>query len=1097
MTGAAHVPAKADAAAVRSTRRFAMLLLWIVLASLVAGLLAYVLQAEQNRADADERFALLSQRVTHGIVERLRRYEYGLRGARGVAVATDGAVTRQAFARYGASRQIDREFPGARGFGIVYRVSPADEVAFVKARRDGDSPGFAIRTLTPHEGERFVITYVEPLERNREAIGLDIASEPARRDAALRSAATSEATMTAPITLIQASGRKSGGLLLLLPIRRATAGGEPGELIGWSYAPLLIEDILQGLDAEDDHFALSLFDLAQSPDAEFYATGKASTLAPGLKVQRVDTPLYGRRWEAQLRPTAAFVQSLHQASPWSEAIKAMLLGGVFAALLATAAQLVDRTRGQRLELARRAAIVEGSDDAIIVQDFNGTITDWNDGATRLFGFSREEAVGRTATELLLPPALAGEDETLRSTVAHGNRVHVFDTSRRSRDGSEIAVSITASPIHDGDGAVVGSAKILRDVREAKAAAQRMQELNASLEDQVRDRTALLGEAMQDAREANAAKSRFLANVSHEIRTPMNAVIGLSHMLRRTRLDDDQAATLARILAAGKALMSLLNDVLDLSKIEAGEMAVEVVPFQFEDMLDEVASIVGVSAAQRGVSFAVSTHGELPGPLMGDSMRLAQILLNLLSNAVKFTPQGSVGLDVQLGDVDQAGRLPVSLRVSDTGIGIPEDVQRRLFQPFVQADASTTRRFGGTGLGLSIVRQLVELLGGTITLVSEPGRGSSFQVDLTLQVAGQGAAPVSATRSADGPGTPLTGVKVLVVDDNALNREVADRILRSEGAIVVLASDGQQALDLLQAVASEFQAVLMDVQMPVMDGLEATRRIRALPGVASLAIVGLTAGVSSDERRLALDSGMDAVVGKPFDPTVLAATLSRLLGRPVEPEPAAGPAHRLAAPPAGWPVIDGLDAQQSFSNLKGDGELFGRMVVALQGMLKANAHLLADTGPPAQRLQGHAALLHDMKALAATVGAADLQAAAGRAEQALQAGSWHDALADMACVADLGQPLSQARVAIAAPPAVPPGDGQPAGLDGDVLSAFVGQLRRKELAALAACQALDGALRAALGDVAAQRIAERVHALDFEAAEQVLRSGCTGAGIAMA
>jgi CHASE1-domain containing sensor protein len=156
-----------------------MVLLWIGLASLVAGLLAYRVQAEQNRMDADERFALLSQRVTHGIVERLRRYEYGLRGARGVAAATDGVLTQKAFARYGASRQIDREFPGARGFGIVYRVSPADEAAFVKARRDDDSPGFSIRTLTPHEGDRFIITYVEPLERNREAIGLDIASESA------------------------------------------------------------------------------------------------------------------------------------------------------------------------------------------------------------------------------------------------------------------------------------------------------------------------------------------------------------------------------------------------------------------------------------------------------------------------------------------------------------------------------------------------------------------------------------------------------------------------------------------------------------------------------------------------------------------------------------------------------------------------------------------------------------------------------------------------------------------------------------------------------------------------------------------------------
>lgn len=868
--------------------------------ALCCGLLGYLAQATQNRLDAQERFSEVAARVQRQIVERMHRYEYGLRGARGVAVAADGTLTRGAFARYAASRQIDKEFPGARGFGVVLRVPESGEQEFVRQRRLLDSADFTVRTLTPHGGDRMVITFVEPEARNREALGLDIGSEEARRAAAMTSVRTREATLTAPLTLVQASGFRSGGLLLLMPIFRPGPSegrlDEQGEdLVGWSYAPLLIEEVLHGLDTDEQQYDLSLFDQDHDAARAFYNNGNVPDTRDGTAEQQLDIALYGRRWVAVLTPTESFFASLRQPSPAAQGLLAMMLGGAIAALVLTAVQLVDRTRGQRLEQSRRAAIVEGSADAIVVQTLDGRITDWNEGAERLFGYSRDDVNGVTAAELLIPPGLELEDEALRETVAQGGRVAVFETIRRSCDGSLIPVSITAAPIRDDSGAVVGSAKILRDVREAKAAEQRMRELNATLEDQVRERTALLDQAVQEARGANEAKSRFLANISHEIRTPMNAVIGMTHLLRRTDLEPDQARMLERIDTAGKSLLALLNDVLDLSKIEAGQMTLESVPFSLPQVINQVASIASVAAEQREIGFHLDCQAHEAPILVGDPIRLGQIVLNLLTNAVKFTQQGRVTLSVRIAPANTMGQVPALITVTDSGIGIAPEVQHQLFRPFVQADTSTTRKFGGTGLGLSIVRQLVELMGGTISLRSQVGVGSEFEVRLAFGQADAAALAQFGMATREQMDRPLSGRRILVVDDNELNREVAARLLGAEGAHVWLAANGLEALSGLFTAHQQFDAVLMDVQMPGMDGLQATRRIRANgrtdPG---LVILGLTAGVSEQERTAALAAGMDAVVGKPFDPEFLIGCIaSHIARRTHHRTESAAPAHAAA------------------------------------------------------------------------------------------------------------------------------------------------------------------------------------------------------------
>lgn len=847
----------------------------------------------------------------------------------------------------------------------------------------------------------------------------------------MRSAETREATLTPPLTLVQASGKRSGGMLLLLPVLRPGPSpihpDQPDEqLVGWSYAPLLMEDVLAGLDSEDSHYQLSLYDLDFAADKPFYAGNPSAAVITGIAPQKVLIPLYGRRWEAVLRPTPAFLESLHQQSPALQALQAWLMGAALAALVATIAQLAERTRGQRLELARRAAIVEGSSDAIIVQDLSGVITDWNEGAERLFGYTKAQAIGLTATALLLPPGSEEEDAAIRQTVASGGRVTVFETMRRHAQGDLIPVSITASAIRDDRGQVVGAAKILRDGREAKAAAQRMRDLNASLEDQVRERTALLNDAMREARDANEAKSRFLANISHEIRTPMNAVIGMAHLLSRTRLDPDQTSMLERIRTAGKALLALLNDVLDLSKSEAGEMVLEAAPFRLQQVVMEVASIAEVSAHQRGIRFVVDSPDTDRLMLMGDRTRLAQIILNLVTNAIKFTLEGSVTLRVRAGapvppPTEGAARMPITFEVIDTGIGIAEDIQPLLFRPFVQADTSTTRRFGGTGLGLSIVRQLVELMGGTIALRSVAGEGSHFTVDLNLPVADRVPHEDSASQGLADAQQPnaLRGRRILVVDDNGLNREVAARILGLDGAQVELAIHGEDAVAKVQAADARFHAVLMDVQMPVMDGLEATRRIRALPDerVSRLPVVGLTAGVSLEERMRAQEAGMDTVVGKPFDPDLLVHTLVQLIGPPLANTPlvstplvntppvsALAPQVRVVPPaeasvasdlppiqsapqhpqiPADWPRLADTDAAVAYKRLSGDASLLRNMAVSVRQLLMRNTRLCALDAPTAAQLAEHAAALHDLKSMAGSVGAADVMDQAGHAERLLR------------------------------------------------------------------------------------------------------------------
>jgi signal transduction histidine kinase/ActR/RegA family two-component response regulator len=392
-------------------------------------------------------------------------------------------------------------------------------------------------------------------------------------------------------------------------------------------------------------------------------------------------------------------------------------------------------------------------------------------------------------------------------------------------------------------------------------------------------------AQHEAERATRAKSQFLANMSHEIRTPLAAVVGLSHLLDRAELSPDARSLVARIRWSSAQLTHLVSDVLDVSKIEAGALNLETMRFNLISLLDDAVTSIASQAAVKNVATRINIEPNVPKYVLGDPTRIGQIVGNLLSNAVKFTERGAVVVNAAMVS-RQDDIATVQIVVSDTGIGIAPEVQQKLFDPFTQAESSTTRRFGGTGLGLSIVRELVHLMNGSIELSSNVGAGSRFTVKLPLKIADENPVTQAPSLSAIGAAASneqdvrsLEGLQVLVVDDNGINREVAERILSSEGAQVVTCNDGQQAVERLRIEPHRFDAVLMDVQMPIMDGCEATQAIRSELGLTRLPIVAVTAGALVEERERALAAGMTDFVTKPLSPSALVKIICTHVAQP--------------------------------------------------------------------------------------------------------------------------------------------------------------------------------------------------------------------------
>ncbi len=724
----------------------------------------------------------------------------------------------------------------------------------------------------------------------------------------------------------------------------------------------------------------------------------------------------------------------------------------------------------------------------------------------LLGLTGEEAFSHVLSDGR--PCTEGEC-SIRRTLTDGEIHRVGDEFFRRADGTLFPVEYVAAP-HVLDGKVAGAVVIFGDVSPQRATQSRLQELNEQLE-----------AARDKAEAASRAKGEFVANMSHEIRTPMSAIMGLARLLDDSPLADRERDYVAKIKLSAQSLLGILNDILDFSRIEAGRLELERTPFLLDDVLRSLSAVVSTNARDKGIETVFAVAPDVPLALVGDSLRLQQVLLNLTGNAVKFTDSGEVVLSIRklAGDEDEV-RLEFSIR--DTGIGIPLDKQDGLFATFAQVDSSTSRRYGGSGLGLAISRRLVALMGGAITFTSRPGRGSDFRFtarfgraaegtfarpsgvsleDLTVLVvddnetarevlahtcrsfrwhaetAAGGTAALDLLRrfTADGreldvllldwrmpgmdgvemlrlavadpairlppvilmvtafdsedvshavadlpvnailakpttpssifdtvarvrSGTPtsnavpppplagrLAGLRVLLVEDNEINQQVAREILLRAGARVDLAGDGREAVEFLRRGAGGVDAVLMDVQMPGMDGYQATRVIRGELRLATLPIIAMTANAMDGDREKSLQAGMDAHVTKPIDIDDLIATLAPHVPRTGTtaasvPAPAAPAPDRPDLPPH----LPGIDLRTALIRLGGDRQmlfsLLGKFEQSQGGAAADTSRLLAQGNG-----DGAAQLLHRLRGVAANLGAVEVARLASEAEAAVKDG----------------------------------------------------------------------------------------------------------------
>ena len=976
----------------------------------------------------------------------------------------------------------------------------------------------------PRRDRYFPLLYAEPLELNRPVLGYDPGGNPERLNILLRAARENRPIASGRVKLIQ-SGQDIYGTAVALPVYGEmplleTAETRLAALHGFAVAVFefgpMIETILErhtspaGLElifedtkaADNNKFLYRHLALVDRDQDEPSVSGSEDDFRQAIS----EIDFANRPWTITAYAADPGLYPL-----WSPGSLWLPLGA-FVLSLALAFYL-RRTALRERERARmltyQTALLNAIPIPIFVKDVNTVFTACNKAFKQAFGISREDLVGKTVLGLDFIPEQ--EQQKFQQADIDLIREGGFRQEERTlpyRDGTNHDVMYWRTTFDMAKGVPGGMIGGLVDVSELKT-------LQAELK-----------QATLIAESASRAKSDFLANMSHEIRTPMNAVIGLSHLALNTDLDNRQRDYLNKISGSAKALLGIINDILDFSKIEAGKLEVETIPFDLHsEVLENLANVISMKAGEKGTELIFDFDSDLPFALIGDPLRLGQILINLMNNAVKFTDGGDITLRIRVLESDDNGVL-LHFSVSDTGIGMNQEQRAKLFQSFTQADTSTTRKFGGTGLDLTISKQLVEMMGGEIGVESEPGTGSTFWftahlgcadparlktentieaevgnlkvlvVDdnptarvilrryldtfgFSVEEAGSGTEAIRMLGSArpafdlvladwkmpemDGvemarrigtdeqigktpsvlmvtafdreellrntgdapikgvlvkpvsPSTLLDGIlevfgksaarrhgsgveqlpphamgaHILLVEDNEINQQVAQEILEAAGAHITITNNGKECIDTLMAKPDYFDAVLMDIQMPVMDGHQATREIRKDPRFKQLPVLAMTASAMVSDQEEARASGMDDHIAKPIDVKELFAVLGRWIKVPEHrriaphPEVAGQPDADQPDSSAGeLPQLPGIDTQTGLARVAGNMKLYRSILlkfrVSQADVADATLAALAqDDSETAQRLA------HTLKGLAGNVGASELQETARQLEDAIR------------------------------------------------------------------------------------------------------------------
>ena len=850
--------------------------------SLAVGILLHAVAWASVEDDARRRFDHLAEGARERLDGAIASYGRAVRGLAALHAASGGraGLDRVTFARYVAALDLAHNYPAIEGVSYAVHVPDAGRDVFVaamRADRSVDPRGYPDFAIFP-AGRRpwyEVVAYQYPDDGPGRRLGFDMAHRPLVRQALER--ARDGAVMSAsgqPVLIQHPAPHYALGMRL--PVYRG--GGVPPDVAARRAAYLgsvgvafsvqeLVGNALVFLDRQPLRVSLygTASPYARTPAAP--AAGDVLLHGPDVRAARaaaaaddaqfvavLGVNFAGSGWKAHFSaPRAQMLVGIDRYLPWAA------LASGFAGTLLVYGLFLAQYRSRRAADEQRLlldTVLDNLDAEVYLKDTARRIRYLNARGAASLGRPAAELIGRRDIDVLPADEADLAWERDRAVLADGRRA--------------------SAQVEQGDqGGADGALRQLWSVRVPVQVEEEPAVLCVSTDVTELHRL----KARADA--ASKAKSDFLSNMSHEIRTPMNSIIGMTHLALQAGPDPRQRDYLEKIYHSGQHLLGIINDILDFSKIEAGMLELSRTCFMLDALMRDVESQLGPAAAAKGLGFDTEIAPELMRPLCGDSLRLEQVLLNFASNAVKFSEHGRIKLRARLAHAFGPEVL-VRFEVEDRGIGIDPAALPNLFTPFQQADPSATRRHGGTGLGLAISRQLAELMGGEVGVRSMPALGSTFWFTARLALddavgagagAGLGAAPAPATARLD-------GCAVLLVEDNPFNQQVARELLEQAGAAVEVAGNGQEALE---AMALErFDCVLMDVQMPVMDGLEATRRIRADPRLADTLVVAMTANAGVDDRNRCLAAGMNEFLAKPVVPELLAATIARCLGRSTAP-----------------------------------------------------------------------------------------------------------------------------------------------------------------------------------------------------------------------
>jgi len=634
-----------------------------------------------------------------------------------------------------------------------------------------------------------------------------------------------------------------------------------------------------------------------------------------------------------------------------------------------------RQKAQRLLMA-----AEQSPVSIVITDPAAKIEYANQAFLDITGYTREEIIGQNPRILKSGETPAETYQEMWKALMSGKNWQGVLRNRR-KNGELYWENASISPVYDETGKITRYLAVKEDDTERKNFIEQLERYRLHLEETVQERTAQLSEALEAALLADHAKDEFLANVSHELRTPLNVVIGLSDLARRISDDPKLNDYLDKITGAGKNLAGIINDLLDLSKIVAGHLEFENVTFNPRQVLEHCRAAIALHAESKGLELILDADESVPDVLIGDPMRVEQIMLNLLNNAVKFTASGHIKARMSMV-ARESDRVCLGIEVEDTGIGISPADAEKLFKPFSQADNSITRRFGGTGLGLAICKRLAEMMDGSIATRPRPGGGSIFNVRLWLQTGNVEAVMADKPdQQTEAEALHFRDVRILAVDDQPGNLEIVEALLRAVGITPTMAKDGQEAIGLLKAEGrSAFDLVLMDIQMPVMDGLTATQQIRQWAQFTDLPIIALTAHTMEHEKRRSLDAGFNDHIGKPFDNDKFYNILAKWIPR-IKQQPLVASGNLSGS---GFPAIAGIDTRAGLSRLAGNVERYRHWLLtftteAPQMLSQISEHLIRGDSDGARKLA------HALRGRAGMLGANSAQLAATTLEDALYKG----------------------------------------------------------------------------------------------------------------